>query len=205
MNMRKSTAIIGIFLFCFSLWIPPLSAATDKTNEITIVMPAKVVARLTNGMLPMEITGRKGFSGTIRIKSIDRLRLGINKASFTATLGGENITYTGKIGSLSTNVNLGTFDISFNGEAAMRYDKEKHILYVQPKLMDKGNNNELLRPLLSALMHEKEYPVEIQKLKPIITEFSNKTVTIHMDISTMYTVNNRLFIGIRPTLEKSRK
>ena len=203
--MKKIANIIFTSIFCFLLFIPYSSATTDKKNEITIVIPAKVVAKFINDVLPIEITRHKGFSGVIWVKSIDKLKLGINKVSFSVNMCGKNIKYTGKIGNLSTSLNFGNIDISFNCEASIRYDKEKNILYVRPKIMEKRNGNELLWPLLAALMNDKEYPVEIQKLKPIITEFSNKAVTINMDISDVYTVNNRLFIGIRPTLEKNSK
>jgi hypothetical protein len=52
---------------------------------------------------------------------------------------------------------------------------------------------------------DKEYPVEIQKLKPIITRFSDKSVTIDMDISNVYAVHNRLFIGIRPSVKSKNE
>lgn len=203
--MKKIANIIFISICCFSLLIPYSSATTDKKNEITIVIPAKVVAKFINDVLPIEITRHKGFSGIIWVKSIDKLKLGINKVSFSVKMCGKDIKYTGKIGNLSTSLNFGNIDISFNCEASIRYDKEINILYVRPKIMDKRNGNELLWTLLAALMNDEEHPIEIQKLKPIITEFSNKTVTINMDISNVYTVNNRLFIGIRPTLEKNNE
>lgn len=204
-NMKNIVTTIIISLFCFSLWVSTSSATTDKANEITIVIPVKVVARFINDILPIEITKHKGFSGALWIQSIDTLQLGVNKALFSVKLYGENITYAGKIGSLSTSLNLGTIDIPFNCEATLSYDKEKNILHVQPNVMKKENENELLYPLLKTLLHDQAYPVEIQKLKPLITELSDKTVTIHMDISNIYTVNNRLFIGIKPTLEKNHK
>lgn len=203
--MKKIANIIFISIFCFLLFIPYSSATTDKNNGITIVIPAKVVAKFINDVLPIEITRHKGFSGIIWVKSIDKLKLGINKVSFSVNMCGKDVKYTGKIGNLSTSLSFGNIDISFNCEASIRYDKEKNILYVRPKIMDKRNGNELLWTLLAALMNDEEHPVEIQKLKPIITEFSNKTVTINMDISNVYTVNNRLFIGIRPTLEKNNE
>ena len=201
--MKKIATIIFTSIFCFSLFIPYSSATTDKKNEITIVIPARVVAEFINDVLPIEITKHKGFSGVIWIKSIDKVKLGMNKASFSVNMRGEDIKYTGKIGILSTSVSFGNIDISFDCKASIRYDKEKSILYVKPKIIEKRNGNEFLWPLLAAIINDKEHPVEIQKLKPIITEFSNKTVTINMDISNVYTVNNRLFIGIRPTLEKN--
>jgi len=203
--MKKIASIICALLFCFSLSIPSLSATIDKKNEISIVIPARVVAEFIDDVLPIEITKHKGFSGILKVRSIDKVKLGMNKASFSVNMRGQDIKYTGKIGKLSTSVSLGNIDIYFDCEASIRYDKEKNILYMRPKIIEKRTGNEFLWPLLAALINDKEYPVEIQKLKPIITEFSSKTVTINMDISDVYITNNRLFIGIRPTLKKNSK
>jgi hypothetical protein len=102
-------------------------------------------------------------------------------------------------------LSLGNIDTSFNCEASIRYDKDENILYVKPRVMEEGNRNEVLWLLLAALIGDKEYPVKIQKLEPIITRFSNKPVIIDLDISNVFTAENRLFIAIRPALKKSNE
>ena len=71
--MKKIANIIVTSIFCFLLFIPYSFATTDKKNEITIVIPEKVVAKFINDVLPIEITRSKGYSGVIWVKSIDKL------------------------------------------------------------------------------------------------------------------------------------
>jgi len=203
--MKKITSIIFASIFCLSLFIHYSFATTDKEKEITIVIPAKVVAKFINDALPVEIAKHRKLSGVIRVKSVDKLKLEMNKVSFSVNVRGEDINYTGKIGNLPTSLSLGNIDTSFNCEASIRYDKDENILYVKPRVMEEGNRNEVLWLLLAALIGDKEYPVKIQKLEPIITRFSNKSATIDMDISNVFTAENRLFIAIRPALKKSNE
>ena len=195
---------IPILLFCLSLCIRYSSAASDKKNEITIVIPARVIATFINDVLPIKISKGKKFSGAIWVKSVDKLQLEINKVSFSVTIYGEDIKYTGKIGKLSTSLSLGTIDTSFSCDASIRYDREKNILYIRPKIVERGNRNRLLLPLLLQVI-DKEYPVEVQKLKPIITKFGDKSATIDMDISNVYTVHDRLLIAVRPRVRSEKR
>jgi hypothetical protein len=56
-----------------------------KKNEITIVIPEKVIERLISDTLPVEITVVKKLSGTIWVQSIDKVSLGKNKIFFQHT------------------------------------------------------------------------------------------------------------------------
>jgi len=155
------------------------------------------MAGFINDVLPIKITTGREFSGAIWIKSIDTLNFEIDKVSFRASLYGEDIKYTGKIGNLSASLTLGTIDTSLDCDASLRYDRGKRILYVRPKITERGNRNRILVRLLAELM-DKEYPVEIKKLTPLVTRFGDKSVTIAMDITNVYAVHNRLLIGVRP-------
>lgn len=195
--MKKILSIICAVLFYVSLVIPYSFAVTDERNEITIVIPAGVMAGFINDVLPIKITKGRKFSGTIWLKSVDKLRFEIDKVSFCANVYGEDITYTGKIGNLSTSLTLGTIDTSLNCDASIRYDRGKRMLYVRPTIMEGGNRNKILLRLLAELI-DKEYPVEIKELTPLVTRFGDKPVTIAMDISNVYAVRNRLLIGLTP-------
>ena len=202
--MKRIPDIIFALVFCLSLFIPYSFATTDASNEITIVVPARAIAKFINDMLPIKISKGKKFSGVIWVKSVDKLKLEIDKVSFSVNIYGENIKYTGKIGKLSTSLSFGNIDASFSCDASIRYDKEKNILYVKPKIVERGNRNKVLLPLLLQLI-DKEYPVEIQKLKPIIIKFGDKSATIDMDISNVYTVHDRLLIAVRPRVRSEKR
>jgi len=201
-DMKRISDIIFTSIFCLTLFIPCSFATIDEKSEITIVIPAKVMAKFINDILPIKITKDKKLSGVIWVKSIDKLKLEKDRVSFSINIFGEDIKYTGKIGKLSTSLSFGNIDMSFNCEASIRYDKEKGMLFAKPKIIDKRDRDKVLLPLLVELINDKEYPFEIQKLKPIIARFGNNSLTIDMDISDVYTVDNMLFIAIEPTVKK---
>jgi hypothetical protein len=195
-----TTALASVLCLCVFILHSP--ATPDRKDEITIVIPAEVLARFANDVLPVEITKEKKPSGVIWLQSIDGLKLGINTISCSLRIRGEDITYTGKIGDLPASVSLGSIDAILNCEASMRYDEEKQILYVKPTIMGDANRGDVLWPLFVALIGEREHPIELQKLKPIIAQFGKNSITIGMDISRIYSADNRLFIGIRPCVKK---
>jgi hypothetical protein len=186
----------GIWLFSAHSY-----AAAETDREVTMVIPVGVLQEFINEVLPVELTAHEKVSGILWIRSIEDLQLGLNKVWFTATIHGENIAYKGSVGGIPANLRFGALDSTLHCEATIRYDGEKRLLYVMPKLMEEGKKGDVLWLLLVALFSEREYPVEIQKLKPIATQFSDKTVEIDMDISRIYTANGRLLIGLRPTVQ----
>jgi len=86
-------------------------------------------------------------------------------------------------------------------EASIRYDGNKGLLYVRPKVVEEGQKRDVLWLLLVSLFGDREYPVEVQKLKPIAARVSDKTLEIDLDISNIYTANDSLFIAIRPAVK----
>lgn len=202
--MERHRKAIGFIVICMSLFLVNSYAAADKNNEITIVIPARVLQGFINEVLPVEITTNKKVSGVLWIKSIEDLRLGLDKVWFTAAIHGENIAYSGKIGGLPVNLRFGAIDSSLSCEASIRYDSVKRLLYIRPKVVEEGKKGDVLWLLLVSILSEGEYPVEIQKLEPIAARVSNKTVEIDMDISNIYTTNDRLFIALRPTVKATQ-
>jgi len=179
-------------------------AASDKGREITLVIPARVLQEFINEVMPVELTGHDKVSGILRIRSIENLKLGLNKVWFTVTIHGEDIAFKGKVGGLPANLRFGSLDSTLHCEASIRYDGNKGLLYVRPKVVEQGEKGNALWLLLMSLFNEEEYPVEIQKLKPIAARVSGKTVEIAMDISNIYTTNDRLLIAMRPTVKATQ-
>jgi hypothetical protein len=101
-------------------------------------------------------------------------------------------------------LNFGDVRLSFECEAAIRYDKGRNVLYVRPEIIQERAEEQALVPLLAALIEGREFPIEIQKLEPIITKIGDKSLTIDMDISSIFTLNRILFIGLRPKVKENR-
>jgi len=196
--------LVGV-VACAALLLVHAYAATDKDNEITMVIPARILQGFINEVLPVEITANKKISGILWIRSIEGLRLGLNTLWFTATIHGENVAYQGKIGGLPANLHFGTVDSTLNCETSIQYDTKKHVLYIQPRAVEEGKKGDVLWLLLVSILSGRQYPVEVQKIKPIVAKVSNKTVEIDMEISNIHTTNDRLFIAMRPTVKTPQK
>ena len=94
--------------------------------------------------------------------------------------------------------------MSFECEAAIRYDQGGNILYVRPEIIQERTEEQALVPLLAALIEGREFPIEIQALEPIITKIGDKSLTINMDIASIFTLDRILFIGIRPKVKENK-
>ena len=203
--MAKKTTLIIIFsIFCATLLIPLSSTGELKKKEMTIAIPEQLMAEFINDTLPVKITRKKSFSGVIWIEAIDRLKLGNDKISFSMKMHGENIGYNKKIGKRPVRLNFGDVRLSFECEASIRYDKERNVLYVKPEIIQERAEEQALVPLLAALIEGREFPIEIQKLEPIITKIGDKSLIINMDISSIFTLDSILFIGIKPKVKENK-
>lgn len=192
-----------VSIFCATLLIPYLSAGELKKEEMTISIPEELLTEFINDALPVKITRKKSFSGVIWVESVDRLKLGNDKISFSIKMHGENIGIKKKLGKRPVELNFGDVRLAFECEASIRYDKGRNILYVRPEVIQKKAEEQLLVPLLAALIEGREFPIEIQELKPIVTRIGDKSLIINMDISSIFTLNSILFIGIRPKVKEN--
>ena len=200
---KKVYAILFILMFFATLLFPPLSIGEFNKEEMTIAIPEELLVEFINDTLPVKITRKKSFSGVIWIESIDRLKLGNDKISFSMELRGENIAYKRKIGNKPVELNFGDVRLAFGCEAAIRYDGGRNILYVKPEIIQEKKEEQVLVPLLASLIEGREFPIEIQDLEPIITKIGDKSLTINMDISNIFTLNSILFIGIKPKVKEN--
>jgi len=195
---KKTFAITLGALFCAMLSVTNLPAGELNKDEMTIAIPEELMTEFINDALPVKITRKKSFSGVIWIESVDRLKLGNDKISFSIKMHGENIGYKQRVGKRPVELNFGDVRLAFECEASIRYDKERNILYVRPEVIQERTEEQILVPLLATLIEGREFPIEIQELEPIITKIGDKSLTIDMDISSIFTLNSILFIGIRP-------
>jgi len=191
--------LAGILFF---LAVCPLASA-NKKSEITIAVPVELMAQIIKDALPFEIEKNKQISGAIWLESIDKLKLENDKISFFMKLRGEDLEYTGKIGNTPMALSFGNANLAFNCDAALRYDKKMRLLYVKPEIIVEKTENESLSTLLATLVNGQEFPLEIQKIKPMIAELGNDTLTVNMNISNIYAMKDILIVAVQPTVSKT--
>ena len=201
--LKRKTWFMPVFIGCVTLLGPQLSNGELKKEEMTIAIPQELMTEFINDTLPIKIERKTSFSGVIWIESIDRLKLGNDKISFSVDMHGENIGYKKKIGKRPIELELGDVRLSFACEASIRYDKERRILFVKPEIIRESTEDQVLVPLLAALTEGREFPIEIKELESIVTKIGDKSLTIDMEISNIFTLDSILFIGIKPKVKEN--
>ena len=181
-------------------------AQVDNLKEMTVVMPAQSIARTIKPLLPYKIDLGKDFVGSFFIKSIENIRIKQNKILFNSLISGKNIKYATKFGKQVINIVVGDVNLPSNWEVSFKFDKTKNKLLVVPKLEEIKNIEELsqgdglLNTLLTAFSGV-EYPIDLNKIKPIQSKFNKQLWILNMNISNVYTGKNKLFVEVKPAIQ----
>ena len=200
----KRLHIIAINLILFLLPITLSTGQAKNSDAMTIMVPAESIARTIKPLLPYKIDFGKNFSGSLWIKSIKNIKIKKDRITFSLHIYGKDIQYSTKIGNQAASFAVGNVNLQNHWEASLSYDKIKKRLFIKPHIKGLGNKKDLsqgdilLNTLFEALS-DIEYPIEVNKLKPITSEFYDKLLTVNMDISDVYTDKNKLVIEIIPT------
>jgi len=204
--MKKLSAVSTICIFILLLFLPA-PAQVKNIKELTVVVPAESIVKFIQPLLPYSIDIGKNFSGSFWVKSIENIIITKDRVSFSAHIYGEDIGYSAKIGKQTANFQVGNVNLRNQWEASLRFDKSQKKLYVKPHIEGPQNKKDLsqgdilIDTLLNALS-DIEYPIDVDRIKPISTELYNTELTINTEISDIYADNDRLFIEIIPTAQK---
>ena len=206
MKVLNSFVFIPIILL---LIVSSPAAQVNQLQEMTMVVPAKSLAKVINPLLPYEINLGKDFLGSFFVKSIENIKIHEDKILFSSLISGKDIQYATKIGDKTLKFVVGDVNLPNQWEVSFRYDKSKKKLFLKPLITgpeDKtgfSQGDELLNTLLEALSGF-EYPVDLNNLKPVKSEFYNQIFTLNTDIADIYAGNDRLFIELVPTVQIDR-
>ncbi len=205
---KKKATAARLFLTALSfLAATGLAAAAKKAaiSEATLMVPAAVLEKVLQESLPFEIEKIDNLTGKLWVRSIQGLRLGENAFSFKVRIRGENVAYTRKIAGYPAVMEFGRVDLFFDCMGRITYHPKRRLLTVKPRIRPAGRTDELLTPLLMALVNESEYVVQVDRLDPIKTRLGGSPVVARMEISSIRTSKGRLWIGIVPRIQKGKK
>ena len=204
--MKKLLKITVTFIL-FVLLFSPAPAQVRNTKELTVVVPAESIAKFIQPLLPYSIDMGENFSGSFWVKSIENIKITKDRVSFSAHIYGKDIGYSAKIGKQTARFKVGDVNLRNHWEASLRYDKSKKKLYLKPHIESPKNKKDLsqgdiLIDTLFDALSDMEYPIDLNKIKPITAEIYNTELAIDTKISDVYSNNNKLFIEIIPTAQK---
>jgi hypothetical protein len=185
-------------------------ADAKSPKPITVTIPVEAVNHMMEGVLPFEIPMGQNFSGALWIQTIEKLKIGKNSVTFFMRVLGKDIEFSTKIGSQVLNLKFGEANVSSNSEASFRYDKEKKLLFIIPRINEfigaekAGEAGEVLMPLLEGLSNI-EYAVDLKKIEPLKGELQNEILLVYFDIVDIYSENNQFYVKIIPSTETTPK
>jgi len=198
--ISRSVPVAVVLLLLVSL----SNAQVKSLKEMTVVVPAESIARAIKPLLPYKIDFGKNFIGSFFINSIDNIKIKKDKILFSSLISGKDIKYATKVGKQTINFVVGEVNLPTDWALSFKYDKTNKRLLVSPSLKGLKDEKEfsqgdaLLNTLLKALSGV-EYPVDLSDLNPVKSKILNQLLTVTMDISDVYTVDDKLLVEIIPT------
>ena len=204
MNPVK-TFIAILFLL---LSVTPSDAAPPKQN-IKMTLPDSVIKEAIHKILPLTFKLQSNnLLGSVSIDKISNLRFQNNKLSSHITLSGHKLNLITSIAGHNLRMNIGTVTMNFRCDATIRFDALSQTLYVKPVITEiesTGNQKTDIAATISLLFNNREFPLQIQKLNPLITNTGNKLLNISMLISNIELRPASLLVTIKPKIIVNQK
>ncbi|MDM8553695.1 hypothetical protein QUF75_03060 [Desulfococcaceae bacterium HSG7] len=199
----------GVVLVCL-LMVFNISASHAKnvpSNDISITVPLNVIANVIKATLPLNIEKGQYLKGALWVHTIDHIKIGSDKVTFNMNIRGKNIKFETQLGNQPLLMDIGNIDAAFNCNATLRYDASKRLLYITPHILqtqDAKKSDQKAANLLQllSLANGVEYPIEINKIQPLVTQISDAQLNIDMDITNIHTEKDKILISIRPKVKK---
>ena len=200
--MIRSSACI---LFILGLLLAaPISATANKM--ITLSVPDSVLSQALDKSLPIAIdTDSSTLSGAITIVKISNLQINDKGISCRIALKGDNMHLNTEIGGHVIKLKVGSLQLELQCNATLRFDPSKQMLYVKPVISDLQASSTAAQgdidAMLMAFLNNREFPVKMKQMEPLIAETSGKTINISMNIVGIRTQQGALHFDITPQIQ----
>lgn len=197
-------SVVCILLLLNLLLPDQLSAAASKM--ITLTIPDSVLSQALDKSLPISVeTSSSTLSGAITIVKISNLQIHDKGISCRITLQGENMHLNTDIGGHAIQLNVGSLQLDLQSNSVLRFDPASQMLYVKPVISELKASSTAAQgdidALLLAFLNNREFPIKMQQLEPLIAETSGKTININMHIAGIRTQQGVLQFDILPQIQ----
>lgn len=205
MNPIKSF-ITSLFLI---LLTGVLSFAAPKQEVITMNLPASVIKDAIHKTLPLDFKIQSNtLVGSVSIDKIDNLQFQRNKLSSHITLSGHKLNLVTSIAGHDLRMKIGSLTMNFQCDATIRFDVPSQTLYLKPVITELQSTDAPTTDIASTivlLFNNIEFPLQIEKLKPIVTDTGDKLLNISMNIASIELRPDSLLLSITPQIIATRK
>jgi len=193
---------ISFFLLCI---MPAASHATQTGDNITLTLPQSIIAEAAHTILPLALDAHsKTIQGDITIIDISEVALSDKYLTCDVRLAGRDLVLMTEIAGHEIKLKVGSVNINSTIDAVLRFDAEKQLLYIKPVIRDTGKTSEASGPdigqAITAMLDGREFPVEIQKIDPLLARAGAKLVTVNMQVADIATHPGNLQLSLRPKI-----
>lgn len=201
--MRKYFALKNFVLCSITLLTAAtLSRPAAAEDFITLNLPETVIAEATAAILPLSIDAHsKSIEGDLRIINISELQLTDDHLACRLHLAGTNLVLLTEIAGHEIRLQVGTVEIDFKTDAAIRFDARQQILYIKPMVKDVTTSGAAsgadIGQILVALLNDQEFPVAIQDLEPLIARAGSKTITFNSTVADIEAKPQSIQLSLR--------
>ncbi|MCK5071488.1 MAG: hypothetical protein KAR01_13125, partial [Desulfocapsa sp.] len=103
---------------------------------------------------------------------------------------------------------LGNVTMSFQCDATIRFDAAKQILFIRPIITSLQSSNDQATDVASTialLFNNRELPLQIEKLKPLVANTGNKLLNISMNTNNIELQPDSLLVSISPIINVKKQ
>jgi len=186
-----------------------LSFATPDKQAITMNLPGSIVREAIARSLPLQFPIQsETVVGTIVIDKIENLQFKKNKISSYITITGHKLHIVTSIAGHNLRMKIGTLTTSFQCDTTIRFDARRQTLYLRPVITNLRSTDQSKTDVASAvvlLFNNRELPLQIEKLKPIVADTGTKLLSLSMNVSDIALGPESLLLKITPIIKATRK
>lgn len=202
MNHIRNILIILLFLIT-----APASAATDR--PVSIILPDTLIKETVHKALPVDVPIQsKTVLGSVSIDAIKNIKLNKNKLSGHVTLSGHKLNIVTNIAGHKLRMKIGSLTMAFQCDASVRFDRQKQILYIKPVITELQTTDKAkteVASLIAQLFNDREFPLQLNKLKPFSADTDDKTINIVMRIQDVEISPGKVHLQAIPKVHVSMK
>lgn len=195
-----------IFFLAFLLfWGTNIFSTAAVDQVVTISIPDAVLLKAIKEGLPIPIeTQSQYIQGDVIIQSLDQVQVRGKSLFLQGVVSGQNFTMSTTIGGKEVSMNFGTVQLPVSCELFLRFDGNKKLLFITPRFSKPRSRYtadpaEALLLLLSSL-GEKEYPIELGSIQPILAKAGTRNILIELEPVDILMQDGLLQIKMKPRL-----
>lgn len=205
--LLKRVRIISL-VFSLLMGVVFLAPGHAKTDAMTIALPADVIKRSLQDILPMKIDEASQYvEGRLYLNSISNLVMGDNSAVIKGLIIGKDLNIITQVGNQEIRIKVGNLHLPLTYDLAFRFDPRAKTLFVRPQLRPPtpGSLSDMGNSVMSllTLFNNKEYPISLTSLQSMNAKVGSQDISIDMEPVDIRVAKGELIVQMVPRLSKT--